>query len=359
MINDSNIHCINHIENKIEWNLNISFYNMRDAIIIPDKIINSTNDNSIKWQTEIPYDTRQLAVKELISAYTAAISLKNNGYIKSFDMKYKNKWEYSRNFWLDKAAIKYKNRKIELMPRRLINDKYIKINNKRDIKFLEKNPEPRDSQIRYIHGAWYILYVYKSKLAKLPEAKNQIISLDPGVRTFLTGYSPSGILKEYDKKSQDNIKKLHKKIDKYKDARKILYYKRNINKKLHKLERKLNNIVDNMHNQIVADLVNNFNNILLPSYNTSAMLKGNLPSCVKREMQIMASYRFKTKLENKCKIIGRNLVIVDERYTTKTCGVCGVLNDVGTQKEFHCIGCKYHHNRDINAARNIMLKRLL
>ena len=49
--------------------------------------------------------------------------------------------------------------------------------------------------------------------------------------------------------------------------------------------------------------------------------------------------------------------IVDEAYTSKTCGCCGVLNEtLGGSKKFHCKSCGTAVDRDVNEARNIATK---
>ncbi|CAG8820724.1 12399_t:CDS:1, partial [Gigaspora margarita] len=44
-------------------------------------------------------------------------------------------------------------------------------------------------------------------------------------------------------------------------------------------------------------------------------------------------------------------------YTSKTCGFCGyVYRKLGGSKIFHCPECKTELDRDINGARNILLR---
>ena len=69
------------------------------------------------WLEEIPYDTRQLIIKDYCSAYKSAISNYKNGNIKQFDMRYKSKKNPSQIFHIDKRALKcdlnlFKRRKI-------------------------------------------------------------------------------------------------------------------------------------------------------------------------------------------------------------------------------------------------------
>src|SRR5690606_8719719 len=54
-----------------------------------------------------------------------------------------------------------------------------------------------------------------------------------------------------------------------------------------------------------------------------------------------------------------SVVIVNEAYTSKTCGSCGCLNErLGGSKHFHCPHCHFHIDRDVNGARNILIRFL-
>ena len=56
---------------------------------------------------------------------------------------------------------------------------------------------------------------------------------------------------------------------------------------------------------------------------------------------------------------GRKINIVTEEYTSKTCGICGWLdNNLSNKNIFHCRSCSLHISRDVNGARNILLKHL-
>jgi transposase len=63
----------------------------------------------------------------------------------------------------------------------------------------------------------------------------------------------------------------------------------------------------------------------------------------------------------KAKEFGTRLHILGEEYTTKTCSLCGHLNDnVGSSKVYSCRRetCAYKCDRDINGSRNILIKGL-
>lgn len=78
--------------------------------------------------------------------------------------------------------------------------------------------------------------------------------------------------------------------------------------------------------------------------------------------------QLKTMLEQKCQRASVVFAVVNERYTTQTCSCCGVISRNSPKgraglriREWTCAGCGTAHDRDINAARNILaagLRRL-
>ena len=71
-------------------------------------------------------------------------------------------------------------------------------------------------------------------------------------------------------------------------------------------------------------------------------------------------YQFQQRLQYKCKVTQTNYSLINECYTSKTCSYCGNYNEKLTrEKIYNCKACKLKLDRDINACRNIFLKRLL
>ena len=71
-------------------------------------------------------------------------------------------------------------------------------------------------------------------------------------------------------------------------------------------------------------------------------------------------FEMKRQLDYKCKHAGCHYIEVNERYTTQTCSGCGSRQDspkgrAGLRiREWTCAECGTTHDRDINAARNIL-----
>lgn len=67
----------------------------------------------------------------------------------------------------------------------------------------------------------------------------------------------------------------------------------------------------------------------------------------------------KTFLQYKGDYAGKTVLVVNEAYTSRTCSNCGSLS--GPQgvnelrvRDWECADCGMQHNRDVNAARNIL-----
>jgi putative transposase len=66
---------------------------------------------------------------------------------------------------------------------------------------------------------------------------------------------------------------------------------------------------------------------------------------------------FRRQLEYKCERYGRHLVVIDRWYpSSKTCSACGhLLADLSlSTRNWKCPSCGTRHDRDINAAKNIL-----
>lgn len=97
--------------------------------------------------------------------------------------------------------------------------------------------------------------------------------------------------------------------------------------------------------------------ILLGNISTASILQGNLSKFLKPLFQTLSHYTFSELLQSKCEEYRVEYARVDESYTSKTCGGCSALNEtLGASKVFICSKCSFTIDRDVNGARNIMIK---
>ena len=221
-------------------------------------------------------------------------------------------------------------------------------------------------------GKYFILVLKPLEPITVSE-RRKIVSIDPGQRTFLTCYDPEGSIFEFGKNDSDSLIKLGMRADKLQslhdedenDKSKKFNSKkrRNLKKKFQKIKYKIQNKVKDCHHKISKYLVQSYDNILLPTFSTSEMVKKNdrkISSQTVRRLLTWSHYKFKQIIQSKSKRFDAFVIPCEEHYTSKGCGNCGEINnELEDSKEFECPQCKFRSDRDINAARNILLKYLI
>lgn len=113
-----------------------------------------------------------------------------------------------------------------------------------------------------------------------------------------------------------------------------------------------------------ADAINKFSTALVRKYQRIYVGDVSSRKLVKTKMAkstLDASWgMLKTQLEWKCQKAAREFQIVDERYTSVTCSSCGLLSGPRglsglAVRNWNC-ECGASHDRDINAAMNILFR---
>jgi len=204
----------------------------------------------------------------------------------------------------------------------------------------------------------YYLFIPVDKIAERSENRSNLICIDPGLRTFLSGVSNNHIL-EIGNNIQSKIKRKYLDIDELK-KRKINGKKKK--KILLRLRRKLKNLKDELHWKSINYLVKNYDNILIGDLNSKGTVKrgGVLQPMSKRMMYFYSFFQFKTRLKDKCEQYGCTLNIIDEVYTSKMCSSCGnIKTDLGGNKTYNCTNCNLSIDRDRNSCKCIYAKNFL
>jgi putative transposase len=341
------------IENIKERNKANTFFSVRDAVIISDKDLTEEN----MWMKEVPHDTRQLAVKCLISARKAAISNKKAGNIDKFIMRYRAKGKCNDVFYITKKAL------IDgsLFKRRL--GKKASLKAKKDSKLLLNSvgdfPITREKD-----GKYYACICINSKDKKRKQRTN-ICALDPGVRTFQTLFSQK-VAGEFGYNTSKKLYSIYRREDRIKSVlaknKLTSKCKYKLKKRCAELRTKAKCIVNDLHWRTANFLTRNYQVILLPIFNSKQMANRKNRKIGKTSTRLLlglSHYAFQQKLIYKAKQRGRNVILCKEHFTTKCCGKCGVLNNtIGNKKIFECSNCGLVADRDIHAARNILIRGL-
>lgn len=124
-----------------------------------------------------------------------------------------------------------------------------------------------------------------------------------------------------------------------------------------RLEERVANRRKNFWHQLSTRIVRENQAVGIEDLNVGGMMKN--PHLAKHVNDVSWS-EFRRQLEYKCKWYGRELVVVDRFFpTSQTCSNCGFKNSAVKNlsvREWTCPKCGHHHDRDANAALNILQK---
>ncbi|MBV1755826.1 MAG: transposase, partial [Methanobacterium sp.] len=117
-------------------------------------------------------------------------------------------------------------------------------------------------------------------------------------------------------------------------------------------QRKKNIVIDFLH-KTTTKIVREFDKIYVGNVNSQLGLKNKY---LARTTADQHWFEFKRQLEYKSDWYDKHFMVVDEKYTSKTCSNCGYVTESLELniRQWICPECKMHHDRDVNAACNIL-----
>lgn len=230
------------------------------------------------------------------------------------------------------------------------------------LKSAEPLPDkPSDSRLIYEFGRWYLRFPYQTNSIVADNQSQRVCSVDPGVRTFATIFSPGGIHK-IGSGLFGRICRLSIHLDNLisKAAKAPCRKSRRIRSAISNARRKIHNLVNDLHYQAISWLCRNFDIVVIPESDfTSAVSKVNrkIKSKTARSLLTFAFARFRDRLLHKLTTLGKVGVTVCEAYTSKTANWTGEIVKVGGSKFIRSAGQRL--DRDVNGALGILLKASL
>ena len=185
-----------------------------------------------------------------------------------------------------------------------------------------------------------------------PEHTGEIIGIDLGIKDLIidsngTKYENKKFLKESERK----IKHLQRELSRKKKGS---HNREKARLKLAIAHEKLSNKRNNYFHQLITKLVKENSIICIEDLNVKGMLKNHK---LAKSIADCSFSMIRKMLEYKCQWYNRKLFVIDRwRPTSKKCNCCGHIMkyfNLGI-REWTCPNCGTHHDRDINAAKNIL-----
>ena len=196
-----------------------------------------------------------------------------------------------------------------------------------------------------------LIDIQKEELVKFSHT-NQSVGIDLGVKDFvITSDGEVFENKHFFKKQERKVKKLQRQL-----SRKVKG-SNNRNKQRIRLARAFERLTDQKEayiHYVVNCLLSDYDLVCMEDLNVNGMLKNHK---LAKAIQEVGLYRFRQILTDKAALNGKQVVYVDRFYpSSKTCNKCGYIKRDLTlsDREWFCPICGEHHDRDVNAAMNIL-----
>lgn len=210
---------------------------------------------------------------------------------------------------------------------------------------------------------WYASFTVEADISEtvktfhFPDGKNQTIGVDLGVRSLATlsdGTVVAG--SKATRQYADKLARAQKNLSRKKGSKKGEEKSNNFRKQQMKVARIHKRIADarkDALHKLTTFLAVNYSIIGIEDLNIKGMLANHK---LAKHIADGGFYEFKRQLHYKARVTGAKVVLAGAFFpSSKTCSECGAVYDGLrlSEREWTCQSCGTHHDRDINAARNL------
>ena len=201
-------------------------------------------------------------------------------------------------------------------------------------------------------GRWYVTFaIDAAEPGKLPPA-GHAVGIDLGVKHLAATSDGEKVANPrlLERKAR-NLARYQRRMAR---CRRGSVNQRKAAAKAARAHRKVRNARRDFLHRASTRLVRSADTIVIEDLNVSGMVKNRR---LARAISDCGWGEFRRQLEYKCERAGRELVVIDRWYpSSKTCSACGhLLAELSlSTRHWRCPRCRTRHDRDINAAKNIL-----
>lgn len=211
-----------------------------------------------------------------------------------------------------------------------------------------------NATIKFKNGKYYAVVNVEIDYTPWPLCRGNV-GIDMGMKTFATLDDGTKIANLDLKHENEMIEKYQRKMSRQK------YGSHNYYKTLQKYWKwidKRNNKLDDFLHKISYTIVRNHQNIFMETLNIKGMMQNKK---LAPKLQAISISKFISMIKYKCHWNNRNFIQVDTFFpSSKLCNVCKEKYEELTLdiRTWTCPHCNTEHDRDINAAKNILYEGL-
>ncbi|WP_270787276.1 IS200/IS605 family element RNA-guided endonuclease TnpB [Enterococcus faecium] len=252
----------------------------------------------------------------------------------------------------------------------LIDNKFIKVPKLKSLIRIKLHRQPKGiiksaTISRHSSGKYYISLLCKEEVSELPKS-NSAVGIDLGITDFAIlsdgrKFDNNQFTSKMEKKLKREQRKLSRRALLAKQKGIDLFEASNYQKqkcKVARLHEKVMNQRTDFLNKLSTEIIKNHDIICIEDLNTKGMLRNHK---LAKSISDVSWSSFVTKLQYKADWYGREIIKIDKWFpSSQICSECGHKDgkkplDI---REWTCLICHAHHDRDINASINILTEGL-
>ncbi|MEV0403591.1 RNA-guided endonuclease TnpB family protein [Actinoallomurus sp. NPDC050550] len=201
-------------------------------------------------------------------------------------------------------------------------------------------------------GRWYVTFAIDTDAPEPMDEAGHAIGVDLGVKNFAVTSDGDRIAnpRHLERKAR-NLARYQRRMAR---CQRGSANRRKAKAKVARAHRKVRNARADFLHRTSTNLIRRADTIVIEDLAVTNMVKNRR---LARVISDAGWGEFRRQLEYKAERVGRTLVVIDRWYpSSKTCSACGHLLaklSLSTRR-WTCPGCRTRHDRDINAAKNIL-----
>ena len=214
-------------------------------------------------------------------------------------------------------------------------------------------------------GKFFVSILCEEEVPELPKTGLEI-GIDLGITDFAILSNGQKIdNNRFTSKMEKTLKREQRKLSRRallaKKAGKELFEARNYQKQKKKVDRLKEKVINQRTeflNKLSTEIVKNHDSICIEDLNTKGMLRNHK---LAKSISDVSWFSFVSKLQYKAEWYGREIIKVDKWFpSSQLCSKCGHKDGKKSLeiREWTCPVCHAHHDRDINASKNILAEGL-
>lgn len=204
-------------------------------------------------------------------------------------------------------------------------------------------------------GRYFVSILVEEHIHPLPQTEQQV-GLDVGLKSFVVMSTGEAIANpKYYAKDEKKLARAQRKLAKKKKGSKNRHKAR---KKVARIHARIADKRRDYQHQLSTRIIRENQTVCVESLNVKGMVKNHR---LAKAISDVGWGEFVRQLEYKAKWYGRTLIKIDQFYpSSKTCSACRHICEALTLdvREWVCPCCGVCHDRDHNAAKNILIEGL-